>query len=70
MSHQDRLFQERHIGLTQDDIAHMLDEIGAGSFDELIDQVVPDGIQDESPLALPEAVSERCLLYTSDAADE
>jgi len=59
MSHQDRLFQERHIGLTKTDIKQMLDEIGAGSFDELIDQVVPDGIQDETPLAIDAAVSER-----------
>ena len=59
MNHQERLFQERHIGLTKTDINKMLDEIGASSFDELINQVVPDGIQNEDPLALPEAVSER-----------
>ena len=59
MNHQERLFQERHIGLTKTDINKMLDEIGASSFDDLINQVVPDGIQNEDPLTLPEAVSER-----------
>ena len=38
-------FVRRHIGPSPDDMAHMLDAIGAANADELLDQTVPDSIR-------------------------
>lgn len=56
------LFQARHIGPSSADVASMLDQIGIDSLDELISQVVPGNIQDDVPLALDTAISERQAL--------
>ncbi len=50
-------FTERHLGPRASDLAHMLDVIGVGSLDELIDQTVPAAIRSDR-LDLPQAVSE------------
>ncbi len=55
-------FATRHIGTTADDLARMLEVIGAGSLDELLDQTVPAAIRDDSALALPRARSEAEVL--------
>ncbi|MEM7257499.1 MAG: aminomethyl-transferring glycine dehydrogenase subunit GcvPA, partial [Pseudomonadota bacterium] len=55
-------FQSRHIGLSADDVQAMLGQIGLSSIDELIEKVVPQDILDQSPMALPDAVSERHAL--------
>ncbi len=51
-------FQSRHIGPAENDVQEMLDAVGVGSLDELIDQTVPKNIRLSSPLHLPEAMSE------------
>jgi glycine dehydrogenase len=51
-------FRSRHIGPRGDDIATMLDVVGAGSLDELIDQAVPASIRSAEALDLPAAASE------------
>ena len=55
-------FSNRHIGLTQDDIAAMLKELGYSSLDELTDAVVPQSIADNTPLQLQPAISEEDAL--------
>jgi len=51
-------FVQRHIGPRPDDIAEMLELIGYGSLDALMDTAVPEAIRVSRPLALPEAESE------------
>jgi glycine dehydrogenase len=51
-------FRSRHIGPRGDDIATMLEAVGAGSLEELIDQAVPSSIRSSEPLDLPPAASE------------
>ena len=55
-------FIMRHIGPRDEDVQHMLKEIGAGSLDELIAGTLPPSIQIETPLDLPEAQSESATL--------
>ncbi len=51
-------FVPRHIGPDEDDIAQMLDHLGYGSMDELIDATIPAGIRLGRPLELDDARSE------------
>ncbi len=51
-------FRSRHIGPRGDELAVMLDAIGAASLDELVDQAVPASIRSAAPLDLPPAASE------------
>jgi glycine dehydrogenase len=51
-------FADRHIGPSADDIARMLEVVGAASLDDLLDQAVPPSIRDDKPLELDEAISE------------
>jgi glycine dehydrogenase len=51
-------FVDRHIGLTDDDIAHMLGVLGHESLDTLMDAAVPAGIRPAESLNLPAALSE------------
>jgi glycine dehydrogenase len=46
-------FVDRHIGLRPDDIATMLDRLGFGSLDALMDAAVPGGIRAGAELDLP-----------------
>lgn len=50
-------FSGRHIGINNRDEQYMLEKIGVGSLDELIDQTIPEDIRMESSLNL-EALSE------------
>ena len=47
-------FVNRHVGPSADQTKQMLEVIGCSSVDELISQVVPDGIRLKKPLDLPE----------------
>jgi glycine dehydrogenase len=51
-------FADRHIGPRPAELARMLDVIGAGSLEELVDQAVPDSIRDTEEIDLPPAVPE------------
>ncbi|WGL50586.1 aminomethyl-transferring glycine dehydrogenase [Nocardioides sp. BP30] len=51
-------FVQRHIGLSDDDAAAMLDRLGFGSLDALMDAAVPGGIRNTDTLDLPTALSE------------
>ncbi len=53
----------RHIGPSPTEMQEMLDVIGVGSLDELIDQTVPAGIRQEHTLELQEPMSERDVLH-------
>src|SRR5690606_16411327 len=55
-------FQGRHIGPDADDQARMLEAIGAGSLSELIHDIVPASILDETPLDVPGPYSEQAAL--------
>ena len=55
----DDAFASRHIGVVDPaDTQRMLDAIGFGSLEELLDAAVPETIRDRRPLALPPATSE------------
>ena len=58
----DSSFADRHIGLSEADIATMLAAIGYDSLDQLIKTVVPAGIADNTPLALDAPASEEQAL--------
>jgi glycine dehydrogenase len=55
-------FENRHNGPSKEDIALMLDKIGASSMEELIDQTIPKSIQLEKPLDLPKSKTEASFL--------
>src|SRR5712671_5669269 len=59
--HPDR-FVDRHIGPDTRDVAEMLEVLGKGSLDALIDATVPAGIRLKRPLDLPPGRSEHGLL--------
>lgn len=56
------LFQNRHIGISDDDRVSMLNAIGVNTLDELISQTIPADIRLSEPLDLPEAMSEAQFL--------
>jgi glycine dehydrogenase len=51
-------FDKRHIGVDQQEITQMLQVLGVGSLDELINQTVPTAIRLNNPLHLPQAQTE------------
>ncbi len=52
-------FASRHNGVSNEaEVAKMLQTIGVGSMDELIEKTVPAAIRAEKPLDLPEGMSE------------
>ncbi|MFG0316470.1 MAG: aminomethyl-transferring glycine dehydrogenase [Planctomycetota bacterium JB042] len=53
------VFRDRHLGPSPADRARMLESLGLGSIDELIDQAVPDSIRMEGTLDVPPARTER-----------
>jgi glycine dehydrogenase len=53
------LLQARHIGVSEQDEAYMLQTIGVKSLDELIDQTIPASIRLEKAIELPEPLTER-----------
>ncbi len=55
-------FIPRHIGPREDEVAEMLEVLGAKSLDAFIDDVIPADIRTERPLNLPVALSERNAL--------
>jgi len=59
--HPDR-FVDRHIGPDTRDVVEMLQALGKGSLDALIDATVPAGIRLKRPLDLPTGLSEYGLL--------
>ena len=55
-------FAPRHIGPRPDDVKLMLEEVGATSLDQLIDEAIPASIRLAAPLDLPAAESESAYL--------
>jgi len=53
------LLKARHIGVSEQDEAFMLQAVGAKSIDELIDQTIPASIRLEETIVLPEPFTER-----------
>ncbi len=51
-------FIKRHIGPKKADIDKMLNKIGVGSIDQLIDETIPPKIRLKKPLDLPEGMNE------------
>ncbi len=51
-------FQSRHIGPRDEDVARMLDAVGASSLDALVDEIIPADIRVTAPVTLPPAESE------------
>ena len=52
------LLANRHIGICPAEEKQMLQQIGVGSLDELIDKTIPANIRLQKPLDLPEAMTE------------
>ena len=62
-------FIMRHIGPRDEQVAKMLEKIGATSLDELISSTLPPSIQIDEPLDLPQAKTEsETLASLSDMA--
>ena len=59
---QEMTFRDRHIGLSDDERALMLDTLGLRSMDELSDRVVPENIRKRTGMSLPQAISEHDAL--------
>ena len=57
-------FVRRHIGPTADEQRHMLEQLGLGSIEALIEQVVPASILSQEPLALDLSCTEQSALAT------
>lgn len=55
-------YVNRHIGPSDDDIQQMLNAIGLGSLEQLVDDAVPEVIRVEGELNLPEPCSESAVL--------
>ncbi len=55
-------FVSRHIGPNDEEIAEMLETVGASSLDELMGQTIPPDIRMAGDLALPHAVPEHHLI--------
>lgn len=55
-------FQQRHVGLSSDDVQQMLKVLGFTTLDDLINQTVPQAIRLSHQLKLPEAESEYAAL--------
>ncbi len=55
-------FQARHIGPRERDLPAMLETVGVGSLDQLVDETVPAAIRLGRPLALPAGESEHHYL--------
>jgi glycine dehydrogenase len=55
-------FAPRHIGPSSEDTSAMLQTLGVSSLDELIDQVVPEGIRQRGELNLPKPLTEQQAL--------
>jgi len=53
------LLQARHIGISEQDEAKMLETIGVNTLDELIEQTIPATIRLTNNIELPEALTER-----------
>ena len=52
-------FENRHIGVTEEECSSMLQTIGLQSIDELIDQTIPSNIRLKELMDIPEAMTER-----------
>jgi glycine dehydrogenase len=53
-----RTFSDRHTGISENDALKMLAATGAQSIEQLIDETIPKNIRLNSPLDLPEAMTE------------
>ncbi len=51
-------FEQRHIGISEEELTEMLKVVNASSLDELIDQTVPNDIKRTSAMNVPPALSE------------
>lgn len=51
-------FVERHLGPRASDIPHLLETIGVGSLQQLIDRVLPKGLESTEPSRLPAPMTE------------
>jgi glycine dehydrogenase len=60
-------FSDRHIGPDEKELQGMLDVVGVGSLDALIDQTVPPAIRSKEPLKLPSGLSEHEALGVLEA---
>ena len=56
------LFASRHIGISEDDLQHMLKTVKAESLDQIIAETIPSDIRLPQPLQLSEAMSENGFL--------
>lgn len=55
-------FANRHIGISEKDLPHMLKTIGVDSIDQLMDQTIPPDIRLKEKLRLPPGIGENAYL--------
>lgn len=55
-------FGARHIGPSKTDVQDMVETLGLGSLDELIQETIPESILDNRPLEVPEARPEHVVI--------
>ncbi len=55
-------FSQRHLGPSKTDIEKMLQKIGVGSLDELVEKTIPASIFNKEPLKLPDEIDEHTYL--------
>ncbi len=55
-------FAARHIGITEKELPHMLKTIGVDHVAQLISETLPEAIQLQAPLSLPQGISEHEFL--------
>ncbi|MEN8157875.1 MAG: aminomethyl-transferring glycine dehydrogenase [Bacteroidota bacterium] len=55
-------FSLRHLGPGEPEIDAMLEKIGVGSVDELVEKTIPSSIHNRQPLNLPEGISEHAYM--------
>ena len=64
-------FVARHIGPREDEIQTMLEVLGYATLDDLTQTVIPEAIQDNSRLDLPQGISEHeALAELQELADQ
>src|SRR5690606_19483436 len=51
-------FQNRHIGVSDEQLSQMLQLIGVSSLEQLVDETIPAGIRIQGEIDIPSALSE------------
>ena len=62
MSQNSKEFSQRHIGLKDSEINHILHDLGYGSMEDFLDKLIPNSIYSKKELNLPDPLDEPSAL--------